>query len=194
MTAIADRYELPITTSSSAAADRFQAGMDALLSYGAGGEEHLAAALEADDGLAVAHAGAALLAAVRGDAATAQAAVQRARQTVDGATRRERQHVEAVSTLLGGDTVRGLALVDEHVGEFPRDALLVNQASSAIGFAGGSDREERRMAFLERLAPAYGDDWWFASALAFTYHEVERFEESRRLSERSLAQYPGNAN
>jgi tetratricopeptide (TPR) repeat protein len=50
------------------------------------------------------------------------------------------------------------------------------------------------MAFLERLAPAYGDDWWFQSALAFTYHEVNRLEESRRLSERSLEQYPGNAN
>src|SRR5262249_29089003 len=160
MTAIADRYGLPITTSSSVAADRFQAGMDALLSYGAGGEEHFAAALEADDGLAVAHAGAALLPAVRGDAATAPAAVPRARQTVGGVTRRERQHVEAVSTLLGGDTVGGLALVDEHVSEFPCDALLVNQASSAIGFAGGRDREERRMTFLERLAPAYGDDWW----------------------------------
>jgi tetratricopeptide (TPR) repeat protein len=49
------------------------------------------------------------------------------------------------------------------------------------------------MAFLERLAPAYGEDWWFQSALAFTYHEVSRYEESRRLSERSLAQYPGNA-
>jgi tetratricopeptide (TPR) repeat protein len=72
--------------------------------------------------------------------------------------------------------------------------LLVNQAGSAIGFAGATDRETRRMAFLERLAPAYGDDWWFQSALAFTYHEVERFDESRRLSERSLEQYPGNAN
>jgi len=192
--AIADRYGLPITTSSSVAAERFQAGMDALLSYGAGAEEHFAAALRADDGLAVGHAGVALLAAVRGDATTAQAAVEHARQTVGGATRRERQHVDAVSALLGGDTVRGLALVDEHVSEFPRDALLVNQASSAIGFAGGRDREERRMVFLERLAPAYGDDWWFASALAFTYHEIDRFEESRRLSERSLAQYPGNAN
>jgi tetratricopeptide (TPR) repeat protein len=50
------------------------------------------------------------------------------------------------------------------------------------------------MAFLERLSPAYGDDWWFQSALAFTYHEVDRYEESRRLSERSLQQYPGNAN
>jgi tetratricopeptide (TPR) repeat protein len=50
------------------------------------------------------------------------------------------------------------------------------------------------MLFLERLTPAYGDDWWFQSALAFTYHEVDRYEDSRRLSERSLAQYPGNAN
>jgi tetratricopeptide (TPR) repeat protein len=192
--AIADRYELPITTASPVAAARFQDGMDAVLAYGVGAEESFAAALRADDALAVAHAGLALVAVVQGDAAAARAAVGRAREAVAGATRRERQHVEALSTLIAGDTARGLALVDEHVAEFPRDALLVNQASSAIGFAGAPDREVRRMAFLERLGPAYGDDWWFQSALAFTYHEVDRFEESRRLSEHSLRQYPGNAN
>src|SRR5437773_5370699 len=31
-------------------------------------------------------------------------------------------------------------------------------------------------------------------SLGFAYHEVGRLEESRRLSERSLQQYPGNAN
>src|SRR5438477_408276 len=129
-----------------------------------------------------------------GDAATARAAAGRARHSVAGATRRERQHVEAMSALIGGETARGLDLVAEHVAEFPRDALLVNQAGSAIGFAGGRDREQQRAVFLERLAPAYGDDWWFQSALAFTYHEMDRFKESRRLSERSLAQYPRNAN
>ena len=192
--AITDRYGLPVTTASPVAAARFQEGMDRLLSYGAGAEECFAAAVQADEGLAVAHAGTALVAVAQGDAATARAAVGRARATVAGATRRERQHVEALSALIGGETTRGLALVDEHVKEFPRDALLVNQAGSAIGFAGARDREERRLAFLERLAPAYGDDWWFQSALAFTYHEVDRYEESRRLSERSLQQYPGNAN
>jgi tetratricopeptide (TPR) repeat protein len=191
---IGDRYGLPVTTSSQVALERFQEGMDRLLSYGPGPEECFAAAIEADGGLAVAHAGAALLAVAQGDAAAARAAAARARETAGGATRRERQHVEALSALVGGDSVRGLALVDEHVAEFPRDALLVNQAGSAIGFAGGRDREQRRLDFLERLAPAYGDDWWFQSALAFTYHEVDRFEESRRLSERSLQQYPGNAN
>ena len=192
--AITDRYGLPVTTASPVAAARFQEGMDRLLSYGAGAEECFAAAVQADEGLAVAHAGTALVAVAQGDAATARAAVGRARAAVTGATRRERQHVEALSALIGGETTRGLDLVDEHVKEFPRDALLVNQAGSAIGFAGARDREERRLAFLERLAPAYGDDWWFQSALAFTYHEVDRYEESRRLSERSLQQYPGNAN
>jgi tetratricopeptide (TPR) repeat protein len=70
----------------------------------------------------------------------------------------------------------------------------VNLAGSAIGFSGARDREQQRVALMERVAPAYGDDWWFASALAFTYMEVSRFEECRRLSERSLAQEPGNAN
>jgi tetratricopeptide (TPR) repeat protein len=192
--AINDRYGLPVTTSSSVAVERFQDGMDRLLSYGAGAEQAFADAVHADDKLAMAHAGVALVALVQGDAAAARGAAARARETAAGATRRERQHVEALSALVAGETARGLALVDEHVTEFPRDALLVNQASSAIGFAGRSDREEHRMRFLERLAPAYGDDWWFQSALAFTYHEVDRYEESRRLSERSLERYPGNAN
>jgi len=192
--AITDRYGLQVTTSSAVAAERFQEGMDKLLSYGPGAEESFSAALEADPGLAVAHSGLALLALVQGDATTARAAAGRARDTVAGATRRERQHVEALSALIAGETARGLALVDEHVVDFPRDAVLVNQAGNAIALGGRSDREEHRVAFIERLAPAYGDDWWFQSALAFTYHEVDRFEESRRLSERSLQQNPRNAN
>jgi tetratricopeptide (TPR) repeat protein len=188
-----DRYGLTVTTSSPTAFDRFQEGVDDLLAYGPGADERFAAALAADERLALAHVGQALLAAVQGDAAAARAAAARARETVDGATRRERQHVEAVGAFIAGETARGLALVDEHVAEFPRDAMLVNQASSAIALAGRSDREEHRVAFLERLAPAYGDDWWFQSALAFTYHEVDRFEESRRLSLASLDQYPRNA-
>src|SRR5206468_5224515 len=102
------------------------------------------AAVEADEGLALAHGGGALVAVVQGDATTARAAAETARRTVAGATRRERQHVEALYSLVGGDTARGLDLVDEHVAEFPRDALLVNQTSSAIGLGGRSDREQFR--------------------------------------------------
>ena len=188
-----DRYGLTVSTDSPDAFDRFQDGMDRLLAYGPGAEECFTAALAADERLALAHVGLALLAAVQGDGATARVAAARARETAPGATRRERRHAEAVHAFVAGETARGLALVDEHVAEFPRDAMLVNQASGAIALAGGRDREEHRVAFLERLAPAYGDDWWFQSALAFTYHEVDRFEESRRLSQASLDQYPRNA-
>jgi tetratricopeptide (TPR) repeat protein len=191
---ITDRYGLEVTTPSSTAAGHFQDGMDRLLSYSAGAEDSFGSALESDPNLAVAHVGLALLALVQGDAATARAAAGRARETVTGATRRERQHVEALGALIAGETARGLALVDEHVAEFPRDAIAVHQAGNAIALAGGSDREAHRVAFMERLAPAYGDDWWYQAALGFTYHEVDRFEESRRLSERSLEQYPSNAN
>jgi len=191
--AFTDRYGLTVTTDSSVAFERFQDGMDHLLAYGPEGETRLAQAVEADPGLAVAHTGRALLALVAGDAAAARAAMARARETVGGASRRERQHVEALDAFVGGESARGFALADEHVKDFPRDAVLVNQVSSAIALAGAADREEYRVAFMERLAPAYGDDWWYQSALAFTYHEVDRFDESRRLSEASLQKYPRNA-
>ncbi|HEY7204130.1 MAG TPA: hypothetical protein VIA61_07540 [Methylomirabilota bacterium] len=190
---LTDRYGLVVSTDSPTARDRFQDGMDRLLGYAPGAEECLAEAVAADPDLAVAHAGLALLAMVQGDAATTRRAIARAQQAVTGATRRERQQIEALGAFAAGDSARGFALVDEHVAEFPRDAVLVNQTSSAIALAGRPDREQHRVAFLERLAPAYGDDWWFQSALSFTYHEVDRFEESRRLSEASLRQYPGNA-
>src|SRR3989442_4355737 len=191
---ITDRYGLPLSTSSAIAAEHYQSGTDRLLSYGFGADQSFAAAVAADGEFALAPAGRALFALFQGDGAAAKAAIERARGPVAGATRRERQHVEALAAIADGEAARGLGLIEEHVREFPRDALLVHQAGSAIGLGGRADREEHQVAFVERLAPAYGDDWWFQSALAFTYLEVGRYEESRRLSERSLAQYPGNAN
>jgi pentatricopeptide repeat protein len=46
---------------------------------------------------------------------------------------------------------------------------------------------------LTRLAPAWGDDWWFAGAYAFAHHELDRLDEARRLAEHSLARQPRNA-
>ena len=191
---LADRYGLTLSTTSTAAARHYQDGMDRLLSYGLGADQSFAAALGADEGFALAHAGAALFSLFQGDGAAAKAAIERARGLAAGTTRRERQHVEALAAIAGGESARGLGLIEEHLKEFPRDALLVNQAGSTIGLGGRPDREAARVGFVEALAGAYGDDWWYHSALGFTYHEVGRFEESRRLSERSLAQYPGNAN
>jgi tetratricopeptide (TPR) repeat protein len=189
-----DRYGLPLTTSSAVAAEQYRLGADRLLAYAAGADTAFAAAVAADDRFALAHAGQGLVALFMADGSAARAAVGRARERLDGASRRERQHVEALTAITGGDTPEGLRLIEEHLKEFPRDALLVKQASSAIGFSGRPDREVYRTALLERLAPAYGEDWWHQSELGFVYHEMGRMAESRRLSERSLTQYPGNAN
>ena len=191
---LSDRYGLTLSTTSAAAARHYQDGMDRLLSYGFGADQSFAAAVAADEGFALGHAGAALFSLFQGDGASAKASIERARGLTAEVTRRERQHVEALAAIAGGESARGLAQIEEHVKEFPRDALLVNQAGSTIGLGGRADREALRVGFIEGLAPAYGDDWWYQSALGFTYHEVGRYEESRRLSERSLAQYQGNAN
>ena len=98
--ALTDRYGLVVSTDSSTALDRFQDGMDRLLAYAPGAEGCLAEALAADPGLAVAHAGLALLAMVQGDAPATRAAMDRARDTVAGATRRERQQIEALSAFV----------------------------------------------------------------------------------------------
>jgi tetratricopeptide (TPR) repeat protein len=191
---LTDRYGLTLSTTSSVAARHYQDGMDRMLSYGFGADQAFAAAVAADEGFALAHAGAALFSLFQGDGASAKTSIERARSLAAGTTRREQQHVDALAAIAGGEAARGLGLIEEHVKEFPRDALLVNQAGSTIGLGGRADREALRVAFVERLAGAYGDDWWYHSALGFTYHEVGRYDESRRLSERSLAQYPGNAN
>src|SRR5262245_52247399 len=150
---ITDRYGLPVSSSSATAAEHYQMGMDRILSYGAGADESFGAALAADPGLALAHAGAALFSFLQGDGHAARAAIAEAERVAPGASRRERQHVGALSAIVGGDGARGLALIEEHAREFPRDALLVHQGSSMIGFSGRPDREPRRLAFVERLAP-----------------------------------------
>lgn len=47
-------------------------------------------------------------------------------------------------------------------------------------------------ALVEGLAPAYGDDWWYVSMLAFVRQEQERWSEAERLSEWALSREPGS--
>src|SRR5947207_4250482 len=109
-----DRYGLPLSTSSTVAAEHYQSGMDRLLSYGYGADQSFADAVAADGEFALAHAGAALFALFQGDGAAGKAAIDRARGLVASATRRERQHVEALAAVAGGEAARGLGLIEEH--------------------------------------------------------------------------------
>ncbi len=191
-----DRYGLPLSTASPAARDAYLAGVDCILSATAGVERHLGRAIEADPEFALAHAALARgLFAVQ-HVPEARTAAAKARELVSRASPREQAHVNALALAIEGKPVESFAATREHLAQYPRDAMVLAPATGVfglIGFSGRQEREPELYAFLRAYAPAYGDDWWFESMLAFAACESGRLEEARVLMERSMAAHPGNA-
>lgn len=190
-----DRYGNALSTQSAAAAERYSEGIDRALGALGGPLESLEAAGAADPGFALPQVARARLLQFQGQAAAAREGAARARALVQGASRREQQHVEVIATAIEGDAARALRLVREHAAEFPRDAFVLEQANGVyglIGFSGRQDRNAELLAILEGVADAYGDDWWFLSALSFAQVEAGQVEAARRNGERSLALRRGN--
>ena len=188
-----DRYGLPLSARPAAGA-AYASGLDALLALQPGAERHFAAAVEADGGCALAHAALGLLRYRRGQAGGARESLACARRaTHSGLTRRERQHVAAVGAVVAGQETQALGMMRAHLAEFPRDALLLREASAITG-SGAPGSRAARLSLMEQVAPCYADDWWFAGDLAFEYAEAGRWQEGQRLAERALALNPHDAN
>lgn len=190
-----DRYGLALSTASERAAELYARGLDHALAAEAEAEACFRAAREEDPGFALAHIAEARLLQFRGRFAEAREAAERAQLAAPGVSRRERQHVACIATAVAGDPQGALARVREHLAEFPRDAFVLSQATGVyglIGFSGRLERNEEQLALLEPLVPAYGDDWWFLSQLAFAYNELFRHAEARAAVEASLAGNPRN--
>ena len=193
---IRDRYGLPLSTSSPAAAQAYVEGVDRFLAAHAAAEECFDRALAADPGFALAHIGRARSLQLLGQGALAQAAAARARELGASLDRRERQHVEALGLAVAGQGPRALALVRQHVAEFPRDAMALGAANGVyglIGFSGRQDRNEAMLALLDSVAPVYGDDWWFPGAHGFARTEALGWKSGAPLIERALTLAPRNA-
>jgi tetratricopeptide (TPR) repeat protein len=191
---VVDRYGLPVSASA-AARDEYVAGVDCILSANTGAEEHLGRALAADPGFALAQIALAraLFLAARVPQAREHAA--RARALAVMATPREQGHVDALALAIEGNPVASLAATCEHLGEHPRDAMVLAPAAGVfglIGFSGRLAREPELYQLFSGLAPHYGDDWWFGSALAFAACETGRLDEAGSLIERSLGANPRN--
>lgn len=192
---LTDRYGLPLTTRSGQAAAAYVDGIDRALAGNVGSEACLAAALAADEGLAVAQVALARGLQLQGMVAEARAGAARARQLAAGTSARERSHVATMATVIERGGAEGLAAVREHIAAYPRDAFVLSQAAGVyglIGFSGSADRNAEQLALLDGVAGAYGEDWWFLSAHAFAYNEIEAHETARQLVERSLASYARN--
>ena len=196
--AIRDRYGLPLSTGSTAAAEHYAEGVDLLLSLNFGPEEAFRRAVEEDEGFALAHAGISEMQMMRGEVEEAKASAERAAALAAGCLRWERRRVEAVSLFVNGRGAEALALIREQLDESPQDALSLRMANRLFVLgcsgAGVADYPPDLLMLLKEAEPHYGDDWAFLGQYAFAHHECGLFDEALRHAERSLEQRPANAN
>ena len=192
-----DRYGLPLSTSSTLAAERFIEGIDLLLEQNFGPEERFTQAIEADAGFALAHSALAYMLNLRAQVAEARECAQQAQALATGVSRRERQQIEAIALFVNGQGPRSYALIREHLADYPRDMLMIRLAQRLFMLgcngAGVASFPAELLALMQSVESAYGDDWAFLGQYAFAHHETGHIELARRLAERSLALRPTNA-
>ncbi len=192
-----DSYGNPISTASDAARDQYDRGVRLFLEAGYGAFQAFAAAVDADPGFALGHAGLARARMMEGRMAEAKAAIARAGALAARADARERGHIAAVADLLAGRPAAARKAVKAHVRDHPRDAMAAQLCTSVfglIGFSGETGRESELLAFTGALLPHYGQDWWMMSMHAVSLCETGQIAASRALMEKALALNPRNAN
>lgn len=194
---IIDRFDQPLTVASEAAAEAYVQALDLSFASEPGAGERIDAALAADPEFALAHCVRSRTLLLEGRAGDARMAVERARSLAGFTTPREQAHVEIVARATEGDGPGALALLEAHADTYPRDALPLSLALGVyglLGFGGFVDFPERQVALLERVAPHWGEDWWFDTFLGWAYVEVGDLARGIPLLDRALAARPTNAN
>jgi tetratricopeptide (TPR) repeat protein len=193
-----DRYDLPLTTASGSAAAFYRDGVDRMLSawYGAGDAFDRATA--EDPAFALAHIARARIHQMNMEITEARAKAAHARQlAATAATPRERRHVEIMAAVIEGQPGLALTGAEQHLEEFPRDALVLSLLLGAFGlyaFSGRADHDAARLAICERHARHYGEDWWFLTYLGWSHTEAGNAGVGRTLTERAMALRPENGN
>jgi tetratricopeptide (TPR) repeat protein len=190
-----DRYELPLSTASSIARDAYVEGCEAKLTMYPGAIEAFDRAIAADPGFAMAHAARAHVLSESGDAVAARASMAAANSVAAGLSVREVSHIAFFDFLSAGDAEAALSVLPAHLNTWPRDALVLGTTAFTNGLIGSSGRAGQKRALLElldRLAPSYGDDWWFMAHHGMALSENGQRDAARPKIDRSLAQNPNN--
>ena len=185
----ADRYGLALATGSSKAASAYGEGLDLILSGYPGAEERLREAIAHDEGFALAHAALARHLHIYSRIPEAREAIARARSLVAGASPREQAHVRILGLAIDAQPAAALEALLAHLESFPRDALPLSLALGAFGlygFSGRADHDAARLALCRKLAPHYGDDWWFLTHLGWAHTEAGKLAAGDRHTRRAL--------
>ena len=191
------RNGLTVTTSSPAAADLYQEGLDLVLSQNYGPEEKIRAAIDADDGFAMANVVLAYVLHLQTNVPAAREAANQAVEMSAGLSQEERQLAQIMHCFTHGKGGEAIKLIHEHLAEFPTDtlAMRVAQRLYMLGCfgAGVPDFPSHLMAMMRKVAPANGEDWAFLGQYAFAHHETNQPEKAMDLALRSLDGNPQNA-
>jgi Tfp pilus assembly protein PilF len=193
---LTDRYDLPVSTTSSTARDAYIEASDLLLTMYPGAAEAFDRAITADPGFALAHAGKAQMLLAAGNMAAALEALAKARAASADLSRWEANHIAFFELLATGQSEAALAALRVHLETWPRDALALTPTAFTNGLIGSSGRIDAKRAMvdlLDRLAPHYGDDWWFTAHHGMALSEDGQRDDARGKIERSLSQNPNNA-
>ncbi|HJU19679.1 MAG TPA: tetratricopeptide repeat protein [Stellaceae bacterium] len=192
---VTDRYGLLLSTHSSAARDAYGEGCEAKLTMYPGAIEAFDRAIAADPGFALAHAARAHALLERGDMAAARESMAAANALAAGLSAREQSHIAFFDLLASGEAEAALSALRAHLNEWPRDAQVLATAAFTNGLIGSSGRAGQKRALLElldRLAPSWGDDWWFTAHHGMALSENGQREAARPKIARSLSQNPRN--
>jgi tetratricopeptide (TPR) repeat protein len=191
-----DGYGLALTTASTTARDAYVQACGLALTFYPGAIEAYDRAIAADPGFALAHAGKAQTLLRHGDVAAARAALVAAKSVASGVSEREASHIAFFNLVFAGQTEAAIAALYAHLAAWPRDALVVSTAANPNGLIGASGQvgqKQQIAALMDRLAPDYGDDFWFVSYHAMALSEDGRLATARAKIEQSLAANPNNA-
>ncbi|WP_419709720.1 tetratricopeptide repeat protein [Pseudomonas sp. NFX224] len=194
-----DRYSLPLSTSSDAAAEHYRGGVDLLLSLWPGAAEALEDAIAADPDFALAHAARARFHAVRAEVTQAKAKIATAVELVErNGTERERSHVNVLSLAINGQAPKALAAALQHADRWPLDIIILGLPLGAFGllaFSGMADHDQARVELCERHAHHFPEnDWWFLNYRGWAHGENGDVVLGRTLTQRSLELRRNNVN
>ncbi|NIF27445.1 tetratricopeptide repeat protein [Pantoea sp. Tr-811] len=197
--ACVDRYNMPLSTASEAAAERYRTGVDLLLSLWTGVAETLDEAIAADPEFAMAYAARARFHAVRTEIAEAKAKIAKASELVQlKGTERERSHVQTLSFVINGEPAKALANALQHLDQWPLDIVIMSLPLGAFGlfaFSGMADHDKARVELCERHARHFPEnDWWFLNYRGWAHGENGDVALGRALTQRSLELRRNNVN
>lgn len=192
---LSDRYGLFLSTNSSTARDAYVEGCAAKLTMHPGAVAAFDRAIAADPGFALAHAAKAYALLDRGELAASRDAMAAAHSCTAHLSAREKSHVAFFDLLAAGESEAALGALTAHLDAWPRDALVLATTAFTNGLIGNSGRagqKRRLLELLDRLAPSWRDDWWFAAHHGMALSENGQHQAARPKIEWSLAQNPKN--